>query len=193
MKSHYESCKDCKKRFVEMLTKIFDRVETNYDLKLSTRVDDYKKTNVYETLKKIYQALCDFRGFKSIVNSKKLAKADFFIPEKGFIIEFDESQHFTKPRAIALQHYPKNKRFGFSVDRWRLLCEKLDRKDNDPLYRDEQRAWYDTLKDFAPILLKKGKIVRLYSRDFVWCSLSPERQTDLLTIKKLIEGRSSEQ
>jgi hypothetical protein len=29
-----------------------------------------------------------------------------------------------------------------------MLCEEINAKDNYPPYRDEQRAWYDTLRDF---------------------------------------------
>ena len=70
------------------------------------------------------------------------------------------TQHFTKPREIALGLYPQNIPYGFSVERWRKLCESLDKRDNDPPYRDEQRAWYDTLRDFAPqIVWGKGKTI----------------------------------
>ncbi len=63
---------------------------------------------------------------------------------------------------------------------------KLKKRDNDPPYRDEQRAWYDTLRDFAPVLWKTGKTVRLFSRDFVWCSLNPKSEPDVQTFVKFI-------
>jgi hypothetical protein len=189
-KRHDERCHDCKDRVRMLLTAIFDRVEANWDLDLPAKVADYTGTSIYEILKKIHEALCKYRGFELFVKSKKLPRVDFFIPEKKIVIEFDESQHFTKPRAIALQHYPRGKNFGFSIERWRALCEELNSKDNSPPYRDEQRAWYDTLRDLSPILWKRGKTVRLYSRDLVWCSLRPNRQSDLLSIKRLISERS---
>jgi hypothetical protein len=113
------------------------------------------------------------------VKSKKLPRVDFFIPERDFIVEFEKSQHFTNSRDISLSLYPNDQDFGFSVARWRTLCQQLNKRDNDPPHRDEERAWYDTLRDFAPILLGKGKIIRLYSRDQTWCALNPESRFDL--------------
>jgi hypothetical protein len=190
MKRHDERCRDCKDRVRTLLTAIFDRVEANWDLDLPAKIADYTGTSIYGTLNKIHEALSNYREFELFVKSKKLPRVDFFIPEKKIIIEFDESQHFTKPRAIALQHYPHGNSFGFSVERWRALCEELNSKDNSPPYRDEQRAWYDTLRDLSPILWEEGKTVRLYSRDLVWCSLRPDRQSDLLAIKRLITEKS---
>lgn len=97
------------------------------------------------------------------------------------------TQHFTKPREIALGLYPQNIPYGFSVERWRKLCESLDKRDNDPPYRDEQRAWYDTLRDFAPqIVWGKGKTIRLYPYDLEWCSLDPENKSDLEQFTKIL-------
>jgi hypothetical protein len=115
-----------------------------------------------------------------------LPRVDFFIPDRSLIVEFDESQHFTKPRDITLNHYPEYREFGFSLKRWRTLCQQLHKRDNDPPFRDEQRAWYDTLRDFAPILSGTGRTVRLYSRDAIWCSLSPNNESDLRSFEKFM-------
>jgi len=137
-------------------------------------------------LDRIYDDLQRYRGFERFVRSTKLSPADFFVPSHSLIVEFDESQHFTKPRDITLSHYPDNREFGFSVKRWRILCEQLNKRDNDPPFRDEQRAWYDTLKDFAPLRLRVGQTVRVYSRDFVWCSLNPRTKADLHTFERFL-------
>ena len=125
------------------------------------------------------------------MKATRLPKIDYFIPSGGLIIEFDESQHFTKPREITFNHYPNNIEIGFSKEKWTSLCQKLNKKDNDPPYRDEQRAWYDVVRDFAPQLLGAGKTIRLHARDEIWCSLNPKNETDLLRFKNLIlEGRA---
>jgi hypothetical protein len=49
------------------------------------------------------------------VKSRTLRPCDFFVPNPGFIVEFDESQHFTKPRRIALQNYPEKIELGFVI------------------------------------------------------------------------------
>ena len=185
-KVHNERCQNCKKTIKELLSMIFDNVEINYDINLPSRLDGYLGTNVYEYLVPVYKALQNHRGHDTFVRARKLPRADFFIPNQNLIIEFDESQHFTRPREIALNLYPKTEGFGFSVNRWHKLCQEMKKRDNDPPYRDEQRAWYDTLRDFAPLLWKTGKTIRLYSRDLVWCSLDVNKHEDVETFKRLI-------
>jgi len=188
-KRHNERCRDCKENVFKLLATLFNRVESNWDLNLPCRLEDYINTSQYEILRDIYNALKEYRGFIHFVKSLKLSRVDYFIPDEKLIVEFDESQHFTKPRDIALSFYPYNEEYGFSVQKWRMLCQRLDKRDNDPPYRDEQRAWYDTLRDFAPILSDSGRTIRLYSRDLIWCSLDPTNELDLLTFKDIIINR----
>jgi hypothetical protein len=190
-KIHNERCRDCKESIKNMLAAIFDDVEVNCDINLPARLMDYLDTNIYDDLAPVYKALQTHRGYDAFVKTKKLPRVDFFIPNQKLIIEFDESQHFTKPREITLSLYPQEE-YGFSVDRWRTLCQDLSKRDNDPPYRDEQRAWYDTLRDFTPFLWKAGKTVRLFSRDFVWCSLNPKEESDLRTFRKIISNQGKE-
>ena len=185
-KSHNERCPECKQSVNRLLAALFGVVEVNWDLNIACRLDDYKNTKFYGALESIHTALQKHRGFDNFVMSKKLPRVDFFIPERNCIVEFDESQHFTKTRDIALSLYPIDQDVGFSVVRWRALCQKLNKRDNDPPYRDEQRAWYDTLRDFAPKLIGTGQIVRLYSRDQIWCALNPESKTDLMIFEQFV-------
>ncbi len=185
-KNHNERCKDCKERVKQLLEAIFGNVEVNYDLKLPARLEGYSDTDIYADIEPIYLQLQKYRGFDVFVKAKKLPRVDFFIPGEDLIVEFDESQHFTKPREITLSYYPKEKEYGYSIQKWYALCQTLNKRDNDPPYRDEQRAWYDTLRDFAPLLWGRGKTIRLYSRELVWCSLDPENKTDITKFKELL-------
>jgi len=193
-KSHNERCPDCKENVRNLLRELFGPVETNWDLGLPCQLPDYTDTNLYDTLRPIHEALQNNRNFEIFVKSKKLPRVDYFVPDRKLIVEFDESQHFTKPRDLALSFYPASENnFGFSVEKWRKLCQQLNKRDNDPPYRDEQRAWYDTIRDFAPVLWNAGQTARLYSRDAIWCSLSPDSESDLQTFRQLVEGRSGDQ
>lgn len=185
-KLHNERCPKCKQSVKDLLDALFGNVEVNWDLNIGCKLEDYKDRKFYSELEIIHKALVQHRRFDNFIKSKKLPRVDFFIPGKNIIVEFDESQHFTTPRAITLSLYPKNQSVGYSVERWRTLCQKLDKRDNDPPYRDEQRAWYDTLRDFAPSILGSGRIVRLYSRDKIWCELNPDNTTDLEFFKQAI-------
>ncbi len=185
-KAHDERCRGCKQTFKDLLAAVYGRVESNYDLNIPCRLEEFNGTEFASNLGQIYDELKQYRGFEHFVKATKLPRVDYFIPKGDLIIEFDESQHFTKPREISFRHYPNNLIVGFSKGEWTALCQKLNKKDNDPPYRDEQRAWYDVVRDFAPHLLGAGKTIRLYSRDEIWCSLNPNDETDLLRFKKLI-------
>ena len=183
---HDERCRRCKKTIRRLLERIYGRVEENRRFEVGTRPEDYRGTPYYSKLKEIYEALQNHRGFKDFVRAKMLPHCDFFVPNPGFILEFDESQHFTLPRKIALERYPDDLKMGFSRERWMMLCQRIDSKDNDPPYRDEQRAWYDTLRDFLPAIKGLKPTVRLFARDFVWCSLDPDDPSDVRRFKNIL-------
>lgn len=185
---HYESCPQCKNTIRHLLEKIYGTVERNYRLRIGTCPEDFRNTPYYGKLKEIYETLQDHRGFRDFVRARTLPSCDFFIPKPGFVIEFDERQHFTSPRRIALQHYPRELRLGFDRTGWMGLCERINAKDNDPPYRDEQRAWYDTLRDFLPAMQGLQPTIRLLARDLVWCGLTADDPGDVERFKCLLAG-----
>jgi hypothetical protein len=185
-KGHSERCRECKKRVGELLSKLFGEVSMNYQLEISSGPASLGENLYSLALNRIFSKLQQFRGFTHFVKAKKLPKVDFFVHNPGFVFEFDESQHFTEPRRIALSQYPDHIALGFSKDKWISLCEKLQKKDNDPPYRDEQRAWYDTMRDFAAPLLGLKPTVRVFSKDLVWCELNPESDEDINRFKEVI-------
>ncbi len=188
-KKHDERCPKCKNTIQRMLKECYGRVESNYKFEASTNVNDYKDFRFYKELKRIFIALQRCRGHKGFVRTPNLPRCDFFVPNPGFILEFDESQHFTVPRKISLQNYPKELRLGFSAKQWIAHCEEINAKDNDPIFRDEQRAWYDTLRDFLPSCLGLNPTVRLYSKEMQWCRLNPKNPKDLALFKNIVERK----
>jgi hypothetical protein len=175
---HRERCPKCKERVKEFLEKIYGEVKTNYKFDLGTTPEDYRETPYYRRLLEIYRALQNYRGYRKFVKVSTIPRCDFFIPDPGFVVEFDESQHFTIPRKIALEHYPEIE-LGFDKIKWIMLCEKINARDNNPSYRDEQRAWYDTLRDFLPAIKGLRPTIRLFAGDLVWCRLNPNNPLDL--------------
>jgi len=188
MKKHNERCKDCKKNVFEFLQKIYgeENVFQNYNLEFPNKVNEFEQNDFNSNLDKIYKRLQEHRGHQVFVRSRRLPNVDYYVKNK-FILEFDESQHFTKPRLITLENYPDKISLGFDKKKWIELCEKLNKKDNDPPFRDEQRAWYDTIRDFVPVFLKLKPTIRLYASDFVWCSLDSNKTKDLEKFKTLIK------
>ena len=187
MRKHNERCKECKKRIFELLGKIYgeENVFQNYNLHLPNKVEEFKKNDLNSNLENIFKNLQEYRGYKNFIRSKKLPNVDYYVKNK-FILEFDESQHFTKPRLITLENYSEKLSLGYEKMKWIELCKKLDKKDNDPPFRDEQRAWYDTIRDFAPVFLDIKPTVRLFASDYVWCALDANKKEDIEIFKKLI-------
>lgn len=185
---HDERCPKCKETVRKLLQLIYGEVEEGYKFETGTMPEDYKDTKHYHNLKAIYEALQKQRDFKEFVRAKTLPNGEFFMPNQKLIVEFDESQHFTLPRRITLEHYPESLELGFDKKKWIRLCETINAKDNDPPYRDEQRAWYDTLRDFLPSIRGLKPTIRLHSKDYAWCSLNPEKPSDVKKFKQIMKG-----
>ena len=189
---HSERCRECKKRVRELLERIYGTCIEDHRFGWRTGLAHYAETSIGVVLRDVATALQTYRGFGigDFVRSDVLAGCDFWVPDPGFIVEFDESQHFTNPRKLALSAYANDTPLGFSAKGWITLCEHHDAKDNDPPFRDEQRAWYDTLRDLVPSIKGLRPTVRLYASDRVWCSLDPDRTEDRDRFSELMhQGR----
>jgi len=167
----------------QLLERIYGTCYPNYSFPWSAQARAYKGTPLFNTLQRVLGALTAYRGYSDFIRSEQLPPCDFFVPDPGFLVEFDESQHFTVPRKIALSLYPPDSNVGFSIDRWISLCDEYNARDNNPPYRDEQRAWYDTLRDLVPSVHGFHPTVRLYANDICWCSLDPLRTEDMEMFK----------
>ncbi len=190
---HNQRCPDCKNAVRLMLQRIYGKVETNYSFDIGTQPDDFANLTCFSDLKKVYDTLQEQRGFTDFIRAKRLPACDFYIPDPRFILEFDETQHFTPLRQVSLGLYPESIEYGFDRERWKDLCGKIKAKDNDPPYRDEQRAWYDTLRDFLPQLIPGLKsTVRLFAKDHKWCDLDHNNSEDVAFFKQLIANKISD-
>jgi len=186
-KPHNERCQDCKRAVAALLKKIYGDVRLNHKFTLGVLPKHFVGNDSYGHLGKIFSRLQEWRGHRDFVRTNNLPNVDYYVPTPGFVVEFDESQHFTECRMQTLQAYPKELQPGFDTKKWIDLCRKIHAKDNDPAYRDEQRAWYDTLRDFLPVLKDLQPTVRLYAGDMQWCGLNPDSEFDLKRFKTLVE------
>ena len=107
----------------------------------------------------------------------QMPPCDYFVSDPPFIVEFDENQHFSRARLVTLNNYPANAQIGFPISRWRELCREIDARDDEPFDRDERRAWYDTLRDWVPMVHGFNPTVRLYAGEFAWCTLDAASTT----------------
>ncbi|MDI9576973.1 MAG: hypothetical protein QM398_02415 [Thermoproteota archaeon] len=189
---HSERCPQCKIVFQALLKQIYGEVHGNYKFDIGTHPTDFHQSKLYPSLEAIFNALQNSRGYNDFVKSGSLPRCDYFIPKAKTIVEFDESQHFTSARKIALELYPEGLELGFDKKKWIDLCLKLNKKDNDPPYRDEQRAWYDTLRDFLPTVCNLAPTIRVYAQDFPWCTIDPENEAHRAQFVNLLKVANSQ-
>lgn len=155
-----------KQAFENLLMRRFGvvRTESSFDWLV---VPDW--TSMDGDLMKIAEALAEYRGYREFFSPGTHLHVDYFIPSQNLIIEYDERQHFTIPRAIALSKYPSDLRPGFDKSAWISACAATKATDPEPQYRDEQRAFYDSLRDILGI--RNGvTVMRIKHRDYDWSS-----------------------
>lgn len=174
-----------------MLLAIYGDCRTGHAFPWPAGPEPYQKTIIGDALRQILTALQRSRGHEGFVKSAQVPPCDFFVPNPAFILEFDESQHFTQARAVTLSLYPPELETGFSVEEWSHWCRAIDAKDDDPPDRDERRAWYDTLRDLVPFLHGMRPTVRLCGNDFRWCGLDSGSKRDRENFRSLLELRLS--
>lgn len=142
-----QSCPFCKPAFFEALKSIDSNAEEQKKNTLAIQ-----RESTPDALKPIYDVL-----YERAVQDGRLAEGqplgirrhrhDYFLPKYSAIVEFDEAQHFTLARKLALEDYPFP--VSFPIEIWIEACTRFKRTDRDPPHRDEQRAWLDTIRDYA--------------------------------------------
>jgi hypothetical protein len=177
--THSGHCRACKERVRELLTALYGECHANVPLPWPARPEEYEHTAIGNSLKRIRGALGDLRGHRDFIKSSQVPPCDFYVANPPLIVEFDESQHFTRPRLVSLSLYPEDFNAGFSLARWQELCRKIDAQDCTPIDRDERRAWYDSLRDLIPTLYGFRPTARLYAEAMAWCSLDGTTARDV--------------
>lgn len=167
------SAKDQRAALITTIRRIFPDVQVECSDLSWLRVPEIGQLD--GQLGPIFDALKRHRGHKDFATGGRRLACDIVIPSRQVIVEYDERQHFSVPRAIALRHYPGNIAVGFDVAQWIAHCEAIAAVDNDPPYRDEQRAFYDSVRDV--LAGKNGyRVVRLKHGAFDWESASADRE-----------------
>ena len=187
---HDERCKDCKIAFRGLLEQLYGPVEVGKRFAIGTAPEAFSASKWLPELQQILEALRQARRFTDFIRSPELSGCDYFVPKPGFMVEFDESQHFTHLRERALSKYPESLPLGFDRDAWIALCREIRARDDDPPFRDEQRAWYDTLRDFLPTISPLLPTVRFYASEHAWCGLNPKNQEDVKKFRQILSDRT---
>lgn len=176
--AHSAHCRACKERVAEMLRALYGECRVNHGFPWPAHPEAYSGTDIGAALLNIRDALAGLRGHRDFIKSPVMPPCDYVIADPLCIVEFDESQHFSRPRLAALAAYPAEVPLGYSRPRWQQLCRDIDARDDTPIDRDERRAWYDSLRDLLPALHGFRPTIRLYAEDFAWCGLNRESVED---------------
>lgn len=163
-----------KRALAELLRRRFGTVQTEAEfpwLTVPAPVDMDK------ALTAIFNALSKMRGFTDFITPGKSLRCDFFISSERLIVEYDERQHFTEQRAKALELYPGDMPLDFDRDQWIAACRTIKATDPTPPHRDEQRAFYDSLRD---ILATRNslRLVRLRFGTHDWTAADVAERLD---------------
>jgi len=98
--------------------------------------------------KKVYDALSSYRGDKKFAKKNVTLRCDFVVESRKLIVEYDERQHFSEARRLSLLSYPEVS-LNYDRSKWIQACASIAAKDNQPVNRDETRAYYDSVRDIA--------------------------------------------
>jgi hypothetical protein len=176
----------------KVLEKRFGLVEKEWKHKDIIVPDLTDRSSMSPILLRILDAIEAHRN-KKIKGKKGLnLRFDFHIPKVNLVIEFDERQHFTPLRAVSLLHYPNNVKLGFDKDKWITRSEEIRAGDNDPVYRDEQRAFYDSIRDIMAPQVGLLPVYRIFEEDVKWEKEGDKSKEALVILKQiqfLIEHR----
>ena len=133
----------------------------------------------------IWRELSHHRGYVGFATAGFSPACDYYLPADNLVLEYDERQHFTIPRALSLAMYPSDMAFGFDRESWIRSCERIDAHDPSPEYRDEQRAYYDAVRDV--LAAENGvRLVRVRHGDQDWADPSASQK-----LRRLLDEPSS--
>ena len=186
---HSGHCRGCKEQVQRLLAALYGDCRINHVFPWPAQVQDYEHTIIGDTLRRIHTTLGALRGYRDFAQSAQVPPCDYYISSSPFIVEFDESQHFSRPRWLSLSLYPAGFKAGFPLSRWQELCLEIGAEDDDPPDRDERRAWYDVLRDLVPTVHGFRPTVRLYAGEFAWCSLDCGLAKDRQFFFSLLKNR----
>ncbi len=153
----------------------------------------------YNNIMKIFKSL---NGDLDGINKKgqrKLNPDAYFSDVWNFIFEFDEVQHFTKYKQIALENYPKKINLGFDIEKYKILCEQYCKdalKKGPTGYRKSkidfpfengraaQRAFLDSFRDLLPPIHGLNPTIRI--SEFEVEDIFEINETSLYKIKLIL-------
>ncbi len=103
-------------------------------------------TDFDEQYQKLFDVLYGYRGHKEFAKKNRTLSCDYVIESQKLIIEYDERQHFSEARKQSFSAYMDIPVY-YNRDAWIVACDNIKARDNQPIDRDEGRAYYDSVRD----------------------------------------------
>jgi hypothetical protein len=168
-KSWNKSAVKCARRAAlkDILERNYGRIHTEWKCEIAVP-DLTGRTDMHMALRQILDAIEAHRSIAVQGRKGHRLAFDLFLEEVNLPIEYDERQHFTPLRAASLRSYPHSALLGFDRRKWIRLCEKIRAGDNSPAYRDEQRAFYDSVRDIVAPRVGLLPVMRVFEEDVIW-------------------------
>lgn len=154
--------------FKQILKKQYGAVEEEFKFDEIKVPDLINRESIDSDLLRILNAIEGHRNITISGRKNYKLRCDYYLPAGKLIVEFDERQHFTPLRATSLQSYPPDTSLGFKKARWIQLSNRIQAGDNSPIYRDEQRAFYDSIRDIIAPKIGLKPVVRIFEEDVLW-------------------------
>lgn len=132
----------------------------------------------YDLINEIFIKLNGDRFAQQAKRSSNLRPDAYFGEEYNFIFEFDEMQHFSSNRLLTLELYPENLKLGFSIEKYKELCNLYSSESNKYRIkiktkefnfeggRTAQRAYFDCFRDLLPEIHGLNPTLRISEFDF---------------------------
>jgi hypothetical protein len=145
----------------------------------------------------VYTELTDM-DLPDVMPPRERREVDCVLQRRGEpprIVEFDETQHFNRYRALTLRRYPRSARIAFDRSTWLRACDAKARlegggfsRPKPPLFphedgRHRQRAYRDSLADLLPTVhgwLPTLRIASFEVEDWIYDHGASARMADLL-------------
>ena len=117
-----------------------------------------------EVLQLLRDLFRSFGGDEAALGAKRAGsdpRPDIAFDERGWLVEYDEQQHFTSDRLVTFDCYPTDVDVAYNIDDYRALARRLSgtadryraaKKSTDfPFHggRRSQRAYFDAVRDLV--------------------------------------------
>lgn len=153
---------DYEKEQIDAIKKIL-RVYFSGDIEFSKNFSELKPNIDNQNLKKVLNELDENINRDDLIRYVNDINIMAYNEENKLCFMYDANRKFTKERKIALDNYPRDKNYGFCIEKWINKCDSILSNSSSDL----QNAIYSSMLDIC--CEEMGiLVVRICEGDFDW-------------------------